>query len=71
MKRLANLDPSTRLIFFYYLFMNNSGYILTQNTLKLVVSVFIKLKGANDTKSTLVASTLFTTMNILRYTTNI
>lgn len=49
-KRLAELDPSTRLIFFYYLFMNNSGYILTQNTLKLVVSVFIKLKGANDTK---------------------
>lgn len=27
-KRIADLDPPTRLIFFYYLFMNNSGIIL-------------------------------------------
>ena len=26
-KRLADLDPSTRLGFFYYLFMNNSGIV--------------------------------------------
>ena len=37
------------------------------------IQIYCALKSANKkgTQSTLIASTLFTTMNILRYTTNI